>query len=151
MDAIHLLLSANEVWGKVIFSEACVKNSVHGGGGYLGRYSPWDQVPPRPGTPPGRYTPSDQVHPPGSYTPQDQVHPQDQVPPGQVHNLDQVHPQRPGTPPQTRYTPKHSGRYGKQAGSTHPTGMHSCLIDKMASICSTTVKFVTTCEVRQVV
>ena len=23
---------ANEVWGKVIFSEACVKNSVHGGG-----------------------------------------------------------------------------------------------------------------------
>ena len=27
------LPSANEVWGKVIFSEACVKNSVHGGGG----------------------------------------------------------------------------------------------------------------------
>ena len=25
---------ANEVWGKVIFSEACVKNSVHGGGGW---------------------------------------------------------------------------------------------------------------------
>ena len=24
---------ANEVWGKVIFSEACVKNSYHGGGG----------------------------------------------------------------------------------------------------------------------
>ena len=23
---------ANEVWGKVIFSQACVKNSVHGGG-----------------------------------------------------------------------------------------------------------------------
>ena len=23
---------ANEVWGKIIFSEACVKNSVHGGG-----------------------------------------------------------------------------------------------------------------------
>ena len=22
---------ANEVWGKVIFSQACVKNSVHGG------------------------------------------------------------------------------------------------------------------------
>ena len=27
-----LLLPANEVWGKVIFSVACVKNSVHGGG-----------------------------------------------------------------------------------------------------------------------
>ena len=26
-----LLPPANEVWGKVIFSEACVKNSVHGG------------------------------------------------------------------------------------------------------------------------
>ena len=25
----------NEVWGKVIFSEVCVKNSVHRGGGYL--------------------------------------------------------------------------------------------------------------------
>ena len=27
------LPSANEVWGKVIFSEAYVKNTVHGGGG----------------------------------------------------------------------------------------------------------------------
>ena len=27
-----LLLPANEVWDKVIFSEACVKNSVHRGG-----------------------------------------------------------------------------------------------------------------------
>ena len=29
-------MPANEVWGKVIFSEACVKNSVHGGGGVHG-------------------------------------------------------------------------------------------------------------------
>ena len=63
---------ANEVWGKVIFSEVCVKNSVHRGE-YLGRYPP-DQVhppgpgtPPRPGTPPGRYTyPRDQVPPIGT-------------------------------------------------------------------------------------
>ena len=27
---------ANKVWGKVIFSQACVKNSVHGGGCLLG-------------------------------------------------------------------------------------------------------------------
>ena len=27
-----LLPPANEVWGKVIFSQACVKNSVHRGG-----------------------------------------------------------------------------------------------------------------------
>ena len=29
----HLLPPANEVWGKVLFSEACVKNSVNRGGG----------------------------------------------------------------------------------------------------------------------
>ena len=47
-------------WGKVIFSVACVKNSVHNGGvpGQVppGRYTPLPpgQVPPLP---PGRYTP----------------------------------------------------------------------------------------------
>ena len=41
--------------------------------------------------------------------------------PGQVHLP-------PGTPP-ARYTPGsvHAGRYGQQAGGTHPTGMHSYL------------------------
>ena len=29
---LALLPPANEVWGKVIFSQACVKNSVHRGG-----------------------------------------------------------------------------------------------------------------------
>ena len=32
-----LLLPANEVWGKVIFSQACVKNSVHRGVGLVPR------------------------------------------------------------------------------------------------------------------
>ena len=56
----------------------------------------------------GRYPPG-QVHrtdryPPGRYIPQaDTPHPQ------------QVHPQA-----------VHAGRYGQQAGGTHPTGMHSC-------------------------
>ena len=66
-------------WGKVIFSVACVKNSVHSGGstwaGTPCRYTP-RQVHPQTGTPhprqvhltPGRYTPW-QVHPPGRYTP----------------------------------------------------------------------------------
>ena len=90
-----------------IFTPVC--HSVHmGGGEYLGRDTPWDQVspgnrytppgpgtPPRPGTPPPRGT---------RYTPQDQVHPPDQVHPRAVH----------------------AGRYGQQAGGTHPTGMHSC-------------------------
>ena len=67
-------------------------------------------------------TPRDQVHPLGRYSPgpgtpplgpgtapppQDQLHP----PP-----RDQVHPSR----------AVHAGRYGQQAGGTHPTGMHSC-------------------------
>ena len=33
-DVCRLLPPANEVFGKVIFSGACVKNSVHGGGGW---------------------------------------------------------------------------------------------------------------------
>ena len=46
------------------------------------------------------------------YTPPDQR----QTPP-----LDQ-------TPPQVADTPAvHAGRYGQQAGGTHPTGMHSCV------------------------
>ena len=72
---LPLLPPANEVWDKVIFLVACVKNSVHGGGEYLGRYTP------RAGTTPTpvRYTPSPRAgtsppHPPG------QVHP-----PGAVH------------------------------------------------------------------
>ena len=36
---------------------------------------------------------------------------------GQVPPRDQVHPRA-----------VHAGRYGQQAGGTHPTGMHSCLI-----------------------
>ena len=58
----------------------------------------------------------------GIHTPQDQRQPP--LPPG------------PGTPPGTRGrhppgpdTPSavHAGRYGQQAGGTHPTGMQSCL------------------------
>ena len=60
-------------------------------------------------------TPPRQVHPPGWYTPS----------PGQIHppvdTPQQVHPLA-GTPSR-RYTPKalHAGRYGQQAGGTHPT------------------------------
>ena len=44
-DHSVLLLPANEVWGKVILSVACVKNSVHRGE-YLGRYTPQAGTPP---------------------------------------------------------------------------------------------------------
>ena len=80
-----------------------------GGGGYLGRYTPRDQV-----HPPGSGSPW-QVHPPGpGTTPQDQVHtPRDQVhPPSRYTPQDQVHPLQ---------------QTATVADGTHPTGMHSCL------------------------
>ena len=123
IKSTNLLPPANEVWGKVIFSEACVKNSVHGGE-CLTRYTP---TPPGP----GRYPPQTrQVHPPGTrqvppWTRQAppwtrQVPPWDQagtpplgpgryIPPGPGR-----HPPRPGryTPPGPgRYTPLGTGRY----------------------------------------
>ena len=53
----------NDVWGKVIFSEVCVKNSVHGGGCLSNCWDttpPWDQAgtpPDQAGTPPGQAAP----------------------------------------------------------------------------------------------
>ena len=56
----NFLPPANEVWGKVIFSEACVKNSVHGEGGWPGpRGGGW--VP--GGDPPQTVTAADGTHP----------------------------------------------------------------------------------------
>ena len=37
-----------------------------------------------------------------------------------------VHPPWAGTPPLGAV---HAGRYGQQAGGTHPTGMHSCFVN----------------------
>ena len=71
-----LLPPANEAWGKVIFSVACVKNSVHWEvpGQVLhplGRYTSPQAGTTNPPTPQGRYTPR-QVHPLGRYTPPEQ-------------------------------------------------------------------------------
>ena len=130
-----------------IFAPVC--HSVHRGG--VSR-----QVHPQAGTPPGQAQPPGQVnprqvHPLGRYTPQAgtlprhvlpgqvspwtgtptprQVNPlgrytpRQVYPPGQVHPPWQVHP----------YGHLHFPRqcmlgYGQQAGGTHPTGMHSCLV-----------------------
>ena len=81
---------ANEVWGKVTFSVACVKNSIHGGGlpqcmlGYHTPLGPGTPLPQGPGTPPDRQgTPPDQAppsrHPPDQAPPR--ADPPDQVPP----------------------------------------------------------------------
>ena len=63
-----LLPPANEVWGKVIFSEACVKNSVHRGGVSTSVHAPRSR------------------HPPGADIPLEQTplwsrHPREQAPP----------------------------------------------------------------------
>ena len=88
--ASTFLPPGNEVWGKVIFSVACVKNSVHREGGVC-LSACWDTPPPGPpgSRPPGTRHPQDQApHPPGPGTP---PHPTpDQAP----------HPPRPGTPPE---------------------------------------------------
>ena len=58
------------------------------------------------------------------------------TPPWTGTHPQQVHPPWEGTSPLGRYTPLpgagiphpgavHAGRYGQQAGGTHPTGMHS--------------------------
>ena len=83
---------------------------------------PWDQVHPLSRT---RYPPG-----PGRYTPWTrQIHPQTrQVPPRDQAGT----PPGPGThPPPGRYPPplgKQIPAYGKRAGGTHPTGMHSCYL-----------------------
>ena len=64
MSTFAFLPPANEVWGKVIFSETCVKNSVHGGwgttvGGGLPQCMLGYHLPPEPGTPPGTPPPAE--------------------------------------------------------------------------------------------
>ena len=94
----HSYYRPRRSWGKVTFSEACVKNSVPRQVHPPGKYTPGQD------TPLGRYTPG-QVH-----TPPGQVHttPQGRYthPPGQVHTPGQVHAPlgrythpRAGTPP----------------------------------------------------
>ena len=97
----ELLPPANEVWGKVIFSVACVKNSVHRRGltqCMLGYHpprtrppgsrpvprsrSPWVQTPPR-STPPWEQTPPQSRHPLGADTPWSRHPPSRHPPPEQ--------------------------------------------------------------------
>ena len=51
--------------------------------------------------------------------------------PGQVHPRAGTALPRAGTPPWVSTPPRavHAGRYGQQAGGTHPTGMHSCNVE----------------------
>ena len=89
-------------WAKVIFSQVCVKNSVHGGEGVC-LSACWDTHPPPPraDTPLGADTPLDQTPPPGTR------HPPGTRPPGPGTPLDQAPSSRPGrSPPGTRPHPR---------------------------------------------
>ena len=108
-------------WAKVIFSQACVKNSVHRGEGCLSQcmlgYTPQEK------------TPSGSRHPPGADTPLEQT-PRKQTPPEQTPPISRHPPEQTPqkhTPPGSRPPPgKQTAAYRQRAAGTHPTGMHSC-------------------------
>ena len=116
-----LLPPANEVWGKVIFSQACVKNSVRGGAWSGGCLLPGARSRGGPGSQPReklrgiRSRPTPKGGNWGGSGPG--PHPR-----GKLRGI------------RSRPIPK-GGNWGGQvqsppmataAGSTHPTGMHSC-------------------------
>ena len=111
-------------WAEVIFSQACVKNSVHRSEGVYSVHAgihPREQTPPPSRHPPGADTPWEQTplrtrhtHTPGPGTP---------CPPGSRHPPRPATPPGPGTPPG-----KQTAAYGQRAAGTHPTGMHSCFL-----------------------
>ena len=150
IDFIYVFLPpANEVWGKVKFAAACVKNSVHRGGTSSG--TPQAGTPNPPGQVPPGLIPPGQV-PPWACTPP-QVHPRAGTPPGQVHPQDQymlgdmgnkravrillecilvthvchsVHRWGLGFPACTGKGGLTSQEALGKAGGVHPTGMLSC-------------------------
>ena len=87
-----------------IFSSMCQEFCSQGG--VPGQVPPWAGTPSPRQVHPWAGTPPPDRYPPGMYT----------LPLGR-------------NTPLGRYTPTgtvHAGRYGQQAGGTHPTGMHSC-------------------------
>ena len=115
-------------WAKVIFSQACVKNSVHRGGGCLPQCM-LEYTPRRRPTPP----PWSSRHPPGPDPPGSRHPPRTRHPLGpDTPPLGPDHPKQtppsPGSRPPLEQTPppEYRAPYSLQAASTHPTGMHSC-------------------------
>ena len=118
-----------EVWGKVIFSEACVKNSIHGGWPSSMHYRWYPSIPCRY---PGGGIPaclaglqahnqggSSGVWPGGSPGPHLgglQAH---------THGVIPACTEADKPPPPQKAT---------AAGGTHPTGMHSCFLYYLATL-----------------
>ena len=111
---LHLYRPQRSCGQGYVFTRVC--DSVHKGGGSPGRENP----PPRQGrTPPPHRT---RETPRAGRTPLDQ-----ETPPGREN------------PPPTRQNPppgpgrpsgKQTPEYGLRAAGTHPTGMHSCLLNE---------------------
>ena len=100
-------------WARVIFSQACVKNSVHRGGEGVCLSACWD-TPPGPGRPPREQThhPSPQTRqtpPPGADTPP--------LPPGQAD------------PPRTRQTPHPTPRGSRLQHTVYERLVRDCDCD----------------------
>ena len=99
----EFLLPATKLGQGYVFTRVC--DSVHGGVCPIACWnthtSPWDQRQ----APPGADTPPEQTPPLGP----EAGTPAEQTPPG-TDTLSAVH----------------AGRYGEQAGGTHPAGMQSC-------------------------
>ena len=106
-SVVKLLPPANEVWGKVIFSEACVILST---GGVGVRAWPGTTPPPRSRHPQGLHTPQTTYPrdciPPRDYVPPQTTYPQDYIPPQTMYPLDYVPPLGLCMPPGTMYAPR---------------------------------------------
>ena len=126
-------------WAKVMFLQASVILLM--GGVCLSACwdtPPWEQTSPRSrhnpprSRPPGADTPLEQPPPradPPEQTPPRSRHPQEQTPPKADTPLGADTPSR-SRPPPGKQTPA----YGQRAAGTHPTGMHSCLMQFSAKI-----------------
>ena len=118
-----VITARNSSCGEVMFSQACVKNSLHRGSMH-GMHVPRHACP--QAYPPGTHTrplPAQACTPPGmhapSHTPPRHAHPLD------IHAPWHAHPSHTPPPP---HTPADTTRCGQWGGGTHPTGMHSCLM-----------------------
>ena len=110
--SIDLITARYSSCGKVMFSLACVKNSVNRGYVYPTHATPT----PQPCTPTQVCMPPGHAHSPGMHA-RWGMHapPRHACPPGHVCTLQACTP------------PTDTTRCSQCAGNTHPTGMHSCL------------------------
>ena len=127
---LHLSVSHSVHKGSVCLS-ACCDTHPPPGADTLPADTPWEadppgSRPPRSKAPRGRHPPWKQTPPQEADTPLGSRHlPRDRPPPPRSRHLSgSRHP-----PSSEEHIPQeavHAGRYGQQAGDTHPTGMHTC-------------------------